>query len=81
MEVLFLFTDEFVKTTSFTAAVMKAQEKAAATACLRPKLGRALYVGEASEQQIPDPVAWASYEMLSGMQEAIEIIQKGVAVE
>lgn len=74
MDVLIPFTAEFVKTTSFKAAVTKAQEKAEATAYLRPKLGRALYVGEASEQQVPDPGAWALYEMLSGVQEALDRI-------
>ncbi|KAF5652807.1 dihydroxyacetone kinase [Fusarium sp. NRRL 25303] len=67
MDVLLPFTDEFVRTTSFEAAVVKAKEKAEATRYLRPKLGRALYVGEASEQQVPDPGAWALYEILRGM--------------
>ncbi|KAM0543058.1 hypothetical protein ACHAPJ_012507 [Fusarium lateritium] len=71
MDVFIPFTHEFVETRSFQAAVVKAQERATATAYLRPKLGRALYVGEASEQQVPDPGAWALYEMLSGMQEAL----------
>ncbi|KAM0295979.1 hypothetical protein ACHAPM_010695 [Fusarium culmorum] len=71
MDVLIPFTDELVRTKSFGVAVSKAQEKAEATAYLRPKLGRALYVGEASEQQVPDPGAWALYEMLSGMQEVL----------
>ncbi|CZS79585.1 unnamed protein product [Fusarium graminearum] len=71
MDVLIPFTNELVKTKSFGVAVSKAQEKAESTAYLRPKLGRALYVGEASEQQVPDPGAWALYEMLSGMQEVL----------
>ncbi|RYC94618.1 Dihydroxyacetone kinase [Fusarium oxysporum f. sp. narcissi] len=69
MDVLLPFSDEFVKTKSFEAGVVKAKEKAEATRYLRPKLGRALYVGEASKQQVPDPGAWALSEILSGMAE------------
>ena len=64
MDVLIPFTDEFVQRRSFEAAMRKAKEKAEATRFLKSKLGRALYVGEASEQQVPDPGAWALYEML-----------------
>ncbi|KAG5803890.1 hypothetical protein H9Q71_011528 [Fusarium xylarioides] len=71
MDVLLPFTDEFVRTKSIEAAVVKAEEMAEATRYLRPKLGRALYVGEASEQQVPDPGAWALYEILSGMGESL----------
>ncbi|KAF5247259.1 hypothetical protein FANTH_6516 [Fusarium anthophilum] len=71
MDVLLPFSDEFVRTKSFGDSVVKAKEKAEATRYLRPKLGRALYVGEASEQQVPDPGAWALYEILSGMAESL----------
>ncbi|KAG9497505.1 hypothetical protein J7337_010366 [Fusarium musae] len=71
MDVLLPFSDEFVRTKSFGGAVARAKEKAEATRYLRPKLGRALYVGEASEQQVPDPGAWALYEMLVGLAESL----------
>ncbi|KAF5547757.1 dihydroxyacetone kinase [Fusarium mexicanum] len=71
MDVLLPFSDKFARTRSFGDSVVKAKEKAEATRYLRPKLGRALYVGEASEQQVPDPGAWALYEILSGMEESL----------
>lgn len=71
MDVLLPFSDEFVRTKSFESAVVKAKKKAEATRYLRPKLGRALYVGEASEKQVPDPGAWALYEILRGMVESL----------
>ncbi|KAF4432165.1 dihydroxyacetone kinase [Fusarium acutatum] len=75
MDVLLPFSDEFERTKSFGARVVKAKEKAEATLYLRPKLGRALYVGEASEQQVPDPGAWALYEILGGMAESIQKLE------
>ncbi|KAG5751207.1 hypothetical protein H9Q70_006130 [Fusarium xylarioides] len=71
MDVLLPFIDEFVRTKSLKAAVVKAKEKAEATRYLRPKLGRALYVSEASKQQVPDPGAWALYKILGGMGESL----------
>jgi hypothetical protein len=31
-----------------------------------------LYVGTSSEQQVPDPRAWALYEILPGMQQVVD---------
>ena len=48
-----------------------AVEKAEGTRFLKPRLGRASYVGEASGQELPDPGAWALYEMVSGMNDVL----------
>jgi len=51
-------------------AVAVAQQKAEATRYLKPKFGRASYVGKGGkEQEVPDPGAWALAEMLSGILE------------
>lgn len=64
MDVLIPFSDEFVKA-DFQAALKVAHEKAEATRYLKPKMGRATYVGE--HQEVPDPGAWALYEILAGL--------------
>ncbi|KAK1533058.1 uncharacterized protein CCOS01_05041 [Colletotrichum costaricense] len=70
MDVLLPFSDAFVKSGDFGAAVKVAAEKAEATRYLKARFGRATYVGDAAGQELPDPGAWALYEFLLGMTEA-----------
>lgn len=70
MDVLLPFSDTFVKLGDFRAAVKVAAEKAEATRYLKARFGRATYVGDAAGQELPDPGAWALYELLLGMAEA-----------
>jgi len=72
MDVLLPFSDTFNETGDFKRAVAVAREKAEATRFLKPKFGRASYVGEAVGQELPDPGAWALSEMLRGMLEGLE---------
>ncbi|TVY12676.1 Dihydroxyacetone kinase, partial [Lachnellula arida] len=72
MDVLLPFAAAFSGTGSadFGNAVAVAREKAEATRYLKPRFGRASYVGKGGkEQELPDPGAWALMEMLSGMLE------------
>ncbi|KXH42397.1 hypothetical protein CSAL01_04889 [Colletotrichum salicis] len=69
MDVLLPFSDAFVKSGDFKAAVKTASEKAQATRYLKARFGRATYVGDAAGQELPDPGAWALYEFLLGMAE------------
>ena len=68
MDVLLPFAETFEKTKDFVKAVQVAKEKAEATRYLKPKFGRASYVGAGGkEQELPDPGAWALFELLQGM--------------
>jgi dihydroxyacetone kinase len=72
MDVLIPFATAFEESGDFKKAVKVAEEKAEATRYLKPKFGRASYVGKGGkEQELPDPGAWALMEMLRGMQEGI----------
>ncbi|KAF4450349.1 dihydroxyacetone kinase [Fusarium albosuccineum] len=71
MDVLLPFADEFSRSASLVSAVKVAAEKAEATRFLRPKFGRASYVGEAEGQELPDPGAWALYEITAGLAEGL----------
>ena len=71
MDVLLPFSEAFAATGDFPAAVRVAHEKAEATRYLKARFGRATYVAEAQGQELPDPGAWALYEMLKGMSDAI----------
>lgn len=73
MDVLIPFAEAFAKSGDLAAAVKVAGEKAEATRYLKPKLGRASYVGEASGQELPDPGAWALYEMVWGFAKGLGI--------
>lgn len=73
MDVLIPFAESFAKSGDLAAAVKVAGEKAEATRFLKPKLGRASYVGEASGQELPDPGAWALYEMVWGFAKGLGI--------
>lgn len=68
MDVLLPFVQSFAQSQDFSAAVMVAEEKAEGSRDLKPKLGRATYVSEDQHQRLPDPGAYALYEMLRGMQ-------------
>ncbi|TVY26238.1 Dihydroxyacetone kinase [Lachnellula hyalina] len=73
MDVLLPFAAAFESSADFGKAVAVAKEKAEATRYLKPKFGRASYVGKGGkEQELPDPGAWALMEMLSGMLEGID---------
>jgi triose/dihydroxyacetone kinase / FAD-AMP lyase (cyclizing) len=71
MDVLIPFAEAFAESGDLAAAVKVAGEKAEATRYLKPKLGRASYVGEA--QELPDPGAWALYEMVWGFAKGLGI--------
>jgi triose/dihydroxyacetone kinase / FAD-AMP lyase (cyclizing) len=73
MDVLLPFADEFAKTSSLTAGVKVAAAKAEATRFLKARFGRATYVGEAEGQELPDPGAWALYEILRGLAEGLGV--------
>jgi dihydroxyacetone kinase len=72
MDVLLPFATAFEESGDFKKAVSVTKEKAEATRYLKPKFGRASYVGKGGkEQELPDPGAWALMEMLSGMLEGM----------
>lgn len=72
MDVLLPFAAAFEHNADFGSAVAVAKEKAEATRYLKPKFGRASYVGKGGkEQELPDPGAWGLMEMLSGMLEGM----------
>ncbi|KAH8661564.1 dihydroxyacetone kinase [Tricladium varicosporioides] len=73
MDVLLPFSDSFYESKDFGKAVKIAREKAEATRFLKPKFGRASYVGEGGkEQELPDPGAWALMEILEGLKEGMD---------
>lgn len=71
MDVMIPFSKAFSETASFSAAVEVAGQKAKATSQLKPRLGRASYVGEAANHEVPDPGAWAFYEMVHGFSKGL----------
>jgi dihydroxyacetone kinase len=75
MDVLLPFADSFAATLDFSQAVGVAKEKAEGTKYLRPRFGRATYVTAAAGQEVPDPGAWALYEMLDGMAKGLAAAQ------
>lgn len=72
MDTLIPFAEAFASTGDFHHAVGVAHEKAEATRYLKARFGRATYVAEAQGQELPDPGAWAFYEWVKGMAQAIE---------
>lgn len=72
MDVLLPFSDAFAASKDFRTAVAVAKEKAEATRFLKARFGRATYVAEAQGQELPDPGAWALYEWLHGMSDAMD---------
>lgn len=49
------------------SAVGVAAQKAEATSYLQAKIGCTTYVGEVSGQELPDPGAWAFYEIFADL--------------
>ncbi|KAM0548788.1 hypothetical protein ACHAPJ_009784 [Fusarium lateritium] len=73
MDVLLPFTEEFAKTNSFASAVKVAATRAEETRFLQPKFGRASYVGDTKAQELPDPGAWALYEIVAGLATGLDL--------
>lgn len=69
MDVLLPFADEFRNSRDLTRAVRVAAKKAEGTRYIKAKLGRATYVGQDAVQELPDPGAWALYEIVAGLAE------------
>jgi dihydroxyacetone kinase len=67
MDVLLPFEEELSRTNDLPSAVKVAAGRAEGTRYLKAKFGRATYVGEASSQELPDPGAWAFYEIVAGL--------------
>ncbi|KAJ5611920.1 hypothetical protein N7528_009025 [Penicillium herquei] len=74
MDVLLPFNDEFLKSKSLFSAINIAAQKAEGTRYLKAKFGRATYVGDDSSQELPDPGAWAFYEIVTGLAEGLKLI-------
>jgi dihydroxyacetone kinase len=71
MDVLLPFQETLESARDFGQAVREAEKAAEGTRGLKPKFGRASYVGEGGEEQhLPDPGAWALMEMVKGLYDA-----------
>jgi dihydroxyacetone kinase len=71
MDVLLPFSETLEKERDLGKAVKSAETAAEGTRDLKPKFGRASYVGAGGdEQRLPDPGAWALMEMVSGIYDA-----------
>ncbi|TVY82179.1 Dihydroxyacetone kinase [Lachnellula suecica] len=71
MDVLIPFQEMLDKERNLKKAVKSAEEAAEGTRNLKPKFGRASYVGGGAEdQKLPDPGAWALMEMVKGLYDA-----------
>ncbi|KAH8660788.1 Dak1 domain-containing protein [Tricladium varicosporioides] len=71
MDVLLPFQETLEKERDMGKAVYVAEKAAEGTRELKPKFGRASYVGEGGEEQkLPDPGAWALMEMVKGIYDA-----------
>lgn len=71
MDVLLPFSETFEKERDLGKAVKSAELAAEGTRDLKPKFGRASYVGPGgNEQRLPDPGAWALMEMVKGIYDA-----------
>lgn len=71
MDVLLPFTAEFHRSGDLAAAVGVAAAKAEETRYAKAKFGRATYIGEEVSQELPDPGAWAFYEIVAGLAEGV----------
>lgn len=71
MDVLIPFAKTCAQSNDFVAGVQTAGTKALATRHIKPRLGRATYVGDAAAKEVPDPGAWALYEILWGIAEGL----------
>lgn len=71
MDVLLPFQETLDKERDLGLAVKSAETAAEGTRDLKPKFGRASYVGGGAEdQKLPDPGAWALMEMVKGIYDA-----------
>ena len=71
MDVLLPFQETLETERDLGKAVKSAENAAEGTKNLRPKFGRASYVGGGAEdQKLPDPGAWALMEMIRGIYNA-----------
>ncbi|KAH7176663.1 Dak1 domain-containing protein [Dactylonectria macrodidyma] len=73
MDVLLPFAEAFASSNDFSSAVKVAGDKAEGTRFLKPRFGRATYVGEDKEQELPDPGAWAMFEFVKGMESGLKV--------
>ncbi|KAF5529809.1 dihydroxyacetone kinase [Fusarium mexicanum] len=69
MDVLIPFNTVFSQSGDFISAVELAKEKASGTRFMEAQVGRATYVGQF--HQVPDPGAWALFEILAGLAEVL----------
>lgn len=70
MDALIPFATTMEETGSFEKGVLKAVEQARLTASMKPKLGRATYVGGTEGKEMPpDPGAMGASEVLRGLLE------------
>ncbi|KAE8454509.1 hypothetical protein EG329_000132 [Mollisiaceae sp. DMI_Dod_QoI] len=73
MDVLLPFSETLEKERDMGKAVKSAETAAEGTRELKPKFGRASYVGAGGdEQKLPDPGAWALMEMVKGIHDATQ---------
>ncbi|CAG8959801.1 hypothetical protein HYFRA_00001709 [Hymenoscyphus fraxineus] len=71
MDVLIPFQETLEKQRDLGEAVLVAENAASGTKDLKPKFGRASYVGAGGdEQKLPDPGAWALMEIVRGVYDA-----------
>jgi dihydroxyacetone kinase len=70
MDVLLPFSQTLEKDRNLSNAVKIAEEAAEGTRNLKPKFGRASYVGLGDVQELPDPGAWALKEIVKGLYDA-----------
>lgn len=71
MDVLIPFQETLDKERDLAKAVKEAERAAEGTKYLKPKFGRASYVGAGGdEQRLPDPGAWALMEIVKGVYDA-----------
>jgi dihydroxyacetone kinase len=75
MDVLIPFINSFNESKDLASSVKVAQEKADATKDMKPKFGRATYIGDemgAERSRIPDPGAYAAGVWLKGLLEGFQ---------
>ena len=73
MDALIPFCDTMQETSRFESAAAAAEAGAMATAAMRPKFGRASYVGDKADvsDMPPDPGAYAAAEFLRGLSDGL----------
>lgn len=78
MDVLIPFADAMLSG-NFEDAVQAASQGAEATKIMKPRLGRASYVGEdASRDSVPDPGAWGAMVAIKGLKEGMAAAETDV---